>query len=100
MLHKTSEMRGFHIVAIDGEIGHVDDFLIDEQSRSLRYVVVDTSNWIGGKAVVIASEALERIDSARKKIFVNLTRTQIEHGPSVNTADIDPAETLPALWIM
>ena len=30
MLHKTSELRGYHIVASDGEIGHVDDFLIDE----------------------------------------------------------------------
>ena len=100
MLHKTSEMRGYHIVAADGEIGHVDDFLIDEASRALRYLVVDTSNWIGGKTVLIASEALARIDSPQKKIFVNLTRAQIERGPSVESADIDPAETLPALWLM
>ena len=49
MLHKASELLGYHIVATDGEIGHVDDFLIDENGQTLRYLVVDTSNWIGGR---------------------------------------------------
>jgi sporulation protein YlmC with PRC-barrel domain len=100
VLHKTSEMRGFHIVATDGEIGHVDDFLIDEASRRLSYLVVDTSNWIGGRTVLIASAAIERIDSPEKKIFVTLTRVEIKGAPAVDTAEIDPAETLPAMWIM
>ena len=100
MLHKTSEMRGYHIVATDGEIGHADDFLIDEGSWALRYLVVDTSNWIGGKSVLISAASLARVDSAARKIHVTLTRKEIERGPSVVTADIDPAETVPALWIM
>ena len=43
MLHTTSKMRGFHILATDGEIGHVGDLLIDERTWSVRYLVVDTS---------------------------------------------------------
>ena len=100
MLHKTSELRGFHILATDGAIGHVDDILIDERGQTVRYLVVDTSNWIGGRSVLIAVTALVRIDSPAKTVHVNLTRAAIERGPSVETADIDPAETLPALWIM
>ena len=42
-------MRGCHIEATDGTIGHVDNFLIDEFSWAVRYLVVDTSNWIGGR---------------------------------------------------
>ena len=78
----------------------MDDFLIDEPGWTLRYLVVDTSNWIGGRSVLIAATALERIDSPAKKIHVNLTREAVKRGPSVQTADIDPAETVPALWIM
>jgi len=100
MLHKTSEMRGYHIVATDGEIGHADDFLIDEGGWTLRYLVVDTSNWIGGKSVLISAAAIARVDSAARRIHVKLMRTEIERGPSVATADIDPAETVPAVWIM
>ncbi len=78
MLHKTSELRGYHILATDGEIGHVADFLVDEGGRSLRYLVVDTSNWLGGRSVLISVTALERIDSPSKKIHVNLTREAIK----------------------
>ena len=49
MFHKTKYMLGFHVEATDGGIGHVDDFLVD-QTWNVRYLVVDTSNWIGGSA--------------------------------------------------
>jgi hypothetical protein len=100
MLHKTSEMRGYHIVATDGEIGHVDDFLIEEGSLTLKYLVVDTSNWIGGRSVLISATTIASVDSPAKKISVTLTRGEITAAPSLETADIDPAENLPALWIM
>jgi len=92
-------MRGYHIVASDGEIGHADDFLVDEAAWTLRYVVVDTSNWIGGRSVLIAASAIARVDSPNRKIHVALTRDAIRNGPSTESADIDPAETAPALWI-
>jgi sporulation protein YlmC with PRC-barrel domain len=100
VLHKTSELRGYHIHASDGEIGHVDDFLIDDVGRAVQYLVVDTSNWIGGRSVLISTTAIARIDSPAKKIHVTLTRGAIKAGPSVDEAPIDPAETVPALWIM
>lgn len=99
MLHKTSYMNGFHVLATDGEIGHVDDFLVDE-SWNIRYLVVDTSNWIGGKSVLISTATLEKIDSPNKKIRVKLTRDAIEHSPSVDTANIELIETLPPVVIM
>src|SRR3954469_21800969 len=100
MLHKTSELRGYHLVASDGEIGHVDDFLLDERGVAVQYLVIDTSNWIGGRAGPIAAAALARVASPAKKIHVTRTRDAIKSAPSVETAPIDPAETVPALWIM
>ena len=99
MLHKTSKMRGFHLVATDGEVGHVDDFLVDE-GWNVRYLVVDTSNWIGGKWVLISPSALEKVNSPDKKIRVRLTRAEIQRSPSVDNADIELIETLPPVLIM
>jgi hypothetical protein len=100
VLHKTGKMRGFHIHAIDGEIGHVDEFLVDEQGWVIRYLVVDTSNWIGGRSVLISTALVESIDSPKEEIRVRMTRDQIEHGPSVETAEIELVETLPSVWIL
>src|SRR6266581_6788013 len=73
MLHKTSYMRGFHILASDGEIGHVDDFLVDE-SWTVQYLVVDTSNWLGGKSVLISTSKLDAVSSPDKEIRVQMSR--------------------------
>jgi len=94
MLHKMSKLKGYHIVAADGEIGHVDDFLIDENGRT-RHLVVDTSNWIGGKSVLISPESIEKIDSPEKEIRVRLTRAEVEQCPSLDSAEIELIETLP-----
>ena len=92
MLHKTSYMHGFHLRGTDGEIGHVDDFLVDE-GWTVRYLVVDTSNWIGGKSVLISPTVVERVDSPGKEIRVTLSRGEIERSPSVETANSELIET-------
>ena len=100
MLHKLSKVRGFHIHAVDGEIGHVDDFLLDESTLGLRYIVVDTANWIGGRRVLVSPQVVAGVDPEHQRIDVTLTRGQIEHSTSIDSADIALAETLPAVWIM
>jgi len=100
MLHKTTKLCGLHVLATDGEIGHVEDVLVDERTWAVRYFVVDTSNWIGGRSVLIAPSALTNVDAVKRKIHVALTRETIKSSPSVEAADIDPTETLPSVWIM
>jgi hypothetical protein len=100
MLHKTNRIRGFHIHATDGTIGHVDDCLVDEATWQVRYLVVDTSNWIGGRWVLISPTVVSEIDPGNSAMNVSLTREQIKASPSISSADIALAETLPTVWIM
>ena len=99
MLHKTSRLKGFHLHATDGEIGHVDDFLVDPTWK-VAYLVVDTSNWVGGKSVLVSPTAIVNIDVEKQEIRVRLTRKEIEKSPSIDTADIELIETLPQVLIM
>jgi len=99
MLHKTSRLKGFHLHASDGEIGHVDDFLVDP-SWKVAYMVVDTSNWVGGKSVLVSPTAIANVDVEKKEIRVRLTRKEIEKSPSIDSADIELIETLPQVLIL
>ena len=94
MLHYVTKLKGFHIIATDGDAGHVDDFLVDEQ-LNLRHLVIDTSNWFGGESVLIAPASIQRIDSPNKQIHVTLSRDEIKGSPSVDSAQIELIETLP-----
>jgi hypothetical protein len=100
VLHKATYLRGFHLVARDGEIGHVDELLFDETTWTIRYLVVDTSNWIGGRSVLIAPSVVERVDSPNRKVHVALTREAIKGCPEVDSAPIEVIETTPVMWIM
>ena len=94
MLHYVTKLKGFHIIATDGDAGHVDDFLVDE-GLNLRHLVIDTSNWFGGESVLVPVAAIQRIDSPKKQIRVALSRDEIKGSPSVETANIELIETLP-----
>ena len=95
MLHRLNQVRGFHIHATDGQIGHVDDFLMEEGTWTIRYMIVDTSNFIGGKWVVVAPEMIKRIDWGHLRVDVALTRAQIKNGPTLENLDVPPSEKLP-----
>ena len=89
-LRSIDEVSGYHIHAIDGEIGHVEDFLVDDATWTIRYLMIDTSNWIGGRTVLIAPEWAARIDWAQKEVHVDATRDDVKGSPEYDpAADID-----------
>lgn len=100
MTHRLSRIRGFHMHAVDGEIGHVDDFLMDETTWAIRYLVVDTNNWIGGKWVAISTTSVSRIDWSNQQIHVALTRAEIKQSPTLEEAQVPTYELTPPFFIM
>ena len=80
-LRSTHEVSGYHIQASDGEIGHVEDFLIDDETWAIRYLVIDTQNWWPGKKVLISPQWIERVSWSESKVFVNLPRESIRQSP-------------------
>jgi hypothetical protein len=72
---------GYHIAATDGAIGHVEDFLVDEATWAIRYMVVDTRTWWSGKTVLVSPRWITRVDWDASKVEVDLTREQIKNSP-------------------
>ena len=66
---------------MDGEIGHVEDFIIDDETWAIRYLVVDTHNWWPGKKVLVSPQWIERVSWGERKVFVNLDRETIKESP-------------------
>jgi hypothetical protein len=80
-LRSTSDVIGHSIQALDGEIGHVEDFVVDDETWIVRYLVVDTKNWLPGRRVLIATDWIERISWEDAKVFLSLTRDEIRESP-------------------
>lgn len=80
-LRSTKDVSGHSIQATDGELGHVDDFIIDDETWAIRYLVIDTKNWLPGKKVLISPQWINRISWEDSKVFVNLSRETIREAP-------------------
>jgi len=80
-LRSTYDVSGHDIQAIDGEIGHVEDFIIDDEMWAIRYLIIGTQNWWPGKKVLISPQWIERVSWSESKVFVNLSRETIRQSP-------------------
>jgi len=80
-LHNVSDVNDYDIEASDGEIGDVKDFIIDDETWAIRYLIVDARGWLSGKKVLISPQWIERVSWEESKVFVNLSRDAIEHSP-------------------
>jgi hypothetical protein len=69
-LRSTCGASGHHIQALDGEVGHVDDFVIDDGTWAIRYLVVDTHNWWPGKRVLVSPQWIENVSWGERKVFL------------------------------
>ena len=80
-LRSTHEVGGYQIQASDGEIGHVEDFVIDDETWAIRYLIINTRNWWPGKKVLISPQWSERVSWSESKVLVNLSRETIRRSP-------------------
>jgi hypothetical protein len=71
----------YDVHATDGDIGHVQEFLIDEHSWAIRYIVVNTSNWWLGHQVLISPDWAEDVSWSASKLTVDLTRQAVKDSP-------------------
>jgi hypothetical protein len=80
-LRSSAHVIGYYIHAQDGDIGHVEDFLVDDTTWVIHYMVVDTRNWLPGKNVLVSPHWIEQVDWNDSKVYVDLTQEAIENSP-------------------
>jgi uncharacterized protein YrrD len=81
-LRSTKVLVGLHIHCADGSLGHVDDFIIDDEAWRIRYLVVETRNWWPGKRVLVELNWIESIRWEDGQIYLALSRDEVLGRPA------------------
>jgi sporulation protein YlmC with PRC-barrel domain len=92
-LRGTREITGYRIHAVDGEIGEVEDFIIDDKTWSVHFLVVDTGHWFPGKKVLIAPKWINKVKWEDSAVYVDITITAVKNSP-----EYDPSVPLPETY--
>ena len=80
-LRSARTVSGYDIEAVNGEVGHVEDFFVSDVDWVVRYLLVDTRDWLPGRRVLISPQWIEQVDWAETAVHVDLTRAQIKESP-------------------
>ncbi len=80
-LRSTDFLTGYHVDAVDGEIGHIDGFVLDDEAWAIRYIEVATRNWLPGKKILVSPEWIERVSWLDSKVFAAISREAIKSAP-------------------
>jgi hypothetical protein len=83
-LRSSKTVTGYHIHAADGNVGHVTNFIVDDQTWQIAYLLVDTHNWIGGKKVLVAVKHIQNVEWENSKVVVDLTIDAIKTSEAVD----------------
>jgi len=81
-LRSIEAVTGYHIHATDGEVGHVEDFLMEDSDWSIRDLVVDTKNWWPGNKVLISPRSIQKIDWMDNQVKLNIDRERVKSSPA------------------
>jgi uncharacterized protein YrrD len=81
MLRSVKELRGYFVHATDGRVGRVDDFLFNDQTWTIRYLVVKTGQWLRRQCVLITPIVLGALKQETRSLSVGLSRRQVEDRP-------------------
>ena len=85
MLQTIKQLHGATIAALDGDIGHVEEFYFDDKSWAIRYLVAETGSWLMGRLVLLTPHAIGKFDEAGKILSINLRKKQIEESPLIES---------------
>lgn len=86
MLRNLNSLLGSVINAVDGNLGHIHDFLFDDRGWTVRYLVVETGNWLSSRQVLISPSSAGPPDWEKRVVPVSLTMEQVRNSPDVDTA--------------
>ena len=80
-LRSLTAVVGYHAQAKDGPIGHVENFLVDDATWGIRYLIVATQNWWPGRHVLMSPYAVGDISWFERDVTLRLTREQVKNSP-------------------
>ena len=85
MLRSLKNLENYSISATDGEIGHVKDFYFEDDAWVVRYLVVETGNWLTSRQVLISPISVQQPDWVERTMPVSITKAQVKNSPDIDT---------------
>lgn len=86
-LRSVREMIGYRVLSGHDEVGHVEDFIVDDEGWSLRYLLADTGSWLPGRKVPLSTQWISTVRWTDRTVHIPLKVDLIKHSPVFDLAE-------------
>jgi uncharacterized protein YrrD len=86
-LHSTEDVDGYNIHAVDGEIGKVVDFIVDDSTWKMKYFVVETGSWLNSKKVLLSTRWIKEVNWENSIVIVNISTEAVKNSPEFDVTE-------------
>ncbi|MEO8721117.1 MAG: PRC-barrel domain-containing protein [Ginsengibacter sp.] len=91
-LRSTEEVKGYTIHATNGEIGKVIDYIFDDQNWKIKYLVLDTGNWLNRSKVLVSTNLIKQVNWENSVVVVKVSTDAVKNSPEYDESqEIDEA---------
>jgi uncharacterized protein YrrD len=80
-LRSSNQVIGHEVMATDGPVGIIGDFVFDDSNWAIRHAVVATRKWVYGRRVLLPPESIVAVSWPEHEVYVKHTREAVEAGP-------------------
>ena len=85
-LRSTHELKGYTIHAEDGEIGTVSDFIADDTTWQITFIVVKTGNFFSHKKVLISPQWIKEVRWSMEELMVSVNVDDVKNSPEYDAS--------------
>jgi uncharacterized protein YrrD len=81
-VRSVRDVVGYHLHATDGDLGRVEDFIVDDETWAIADLLVDPRGWLPGKKLLVAPGAVADVDWVSREVKIRLIRDELERTPA------------------
>lgn len=85
-LRSVRAVTGYFVHALDGDVGHVEDFLVDDATWAIRHLLVSVRSWWAMHRVLVPVGWIAQVSWGARAITVSLPAEAIRLAPAYDRA--------------
>lgn len=80
-LQSTKSVTGYEIHATDGEIGKVVDYIVEDTTWKIKFLVVETGSWLDSRKVLLSTQWIKEVNWENSVVIVDVTTEAVRNSP-------------------
>jgi sporulation protein YlmC with PRC-barrel domain len=88
-LRSTHAITGYHIETSDGELGYLQNLIVEDETWHIESLVIEMNSCLEGKNVILPLAHVREVRWSMSRMLVDITSDQLKDSPEFRESDLN-----------